>query len=439
MVNSTVIGTPVVPRGDCLRVHAPAASMASCVAAESRLRRILLSLTLIVLHAVTGTTSAAEAGDPSGATTRSGSAEVEAVYESMQRFLTDRAKSMGAVRAEHWRSRNFDSAEALEASVRPQRARLRALLGVPEQCAGDGRVRERTRIPAPEPLVLERVRILACGGRLQQSGLLGYRAGLKGSAPLVIVLHGTAASPERAFGLDDPRAYQTREYHHRVAARLAEAGYLVYAPQLVTERRDDPQTGFNRLRNEIDMRAAGAGYRLLGMELGQLMAVPGALRGAGMSAPGVLGVYGISLGGMIAYYLAALDTRVSAVVVSQWLEDRNRKLMGEPEDDPLWRHPAAGHAVLPGLLRYFDDAAVASLIAPRALFVEIGREDPRARSTPGVYQEISALYRRIGRPATAVCLEVAPGGHEVVLNGALLFLDRWLRNARDPKLREFCR
>jgi hypothetical protein len=397
------------------------------------------TLPVLALAAAVAVAVEAVAADARPGAPRSGSAEVDAGYDSMQRFLAGRVPGMATLRAENWRGRDLSSVEAFTASAHPQRERLRALLGVPPRCKGDGRLESRARVTAPDGLTIERVQIRSCGGALVQSGLVGYRAGLKGPAPLVVVLHGTAASPERAFGLDDPQAYQTREYHHRVAARLAEAGYLVYAPHLVTERRDDPQTGFNRLRNEIDLRAAGAGFRLLGLEIGQIMAAPGALRASGLARPGAMGVYGISLGGMLAYYYAALDPRVTAVAVSQWIEDRDRKLMGEPEDDPLWRHPAAGHAVTPGLLPHFDDAAVASLIAPRALFIEAGRDDPRARTAPAVYGRIKSLYRELRLPGAAACLELAPGGHEVVLNGARMFLDRWLRNARDPKLNEFCR
>jgi predicted dienelactone hydrolase len=397
----------------------------------ARFRLAALLSALFAAHA-----GAAASGAPAP---RSGSADVDAAYESMQRFLAGRASAMAPLRAESRRDRDTSSVEAFTASARPRRERLRALLGVPPQCKGGGKLESRARIAAPDGLTIERVQIRSCGGALLQSGLLGYGAVAKGPAPLVVVLHGTAASPERAFGLDDPKAYQAREYHHRVAARLAEAGYLVYVPYLVTERRDDPQTGFNRLRNEIDLRATAGGYRLTGLEIGQIMAAPGALRATGLARPGAVGVYGISLGGMLAYYYAALDPRVTAVVVSQWIEDRDRKLMGEVEDDPLWRHAAAGHAVTPGLLPQFDDAAVAALIVPRALFIEVGREDARARTAPAVYDEIKSVYRALRLPRVAACLELAPGGHDVVLNGARLFLDRWLRNASDPKLAEFCR
>ena len=66
-------------------------------------------------------------------------------------------------------------------------------------------------------------------------------------------------------------------------------------------------------------------------------------------------------GGLLAFYAGALDTRISAVCVSGYFDDRR----------DLWRQPIYRNVF--GLLEQFGDAEVAAMIAPRSLVVEAAR------------------------------------------------------------------
>ena len=91
--------------------------------------------------------------------------------------------------------------------------------------------------------------------------------------------------------------------------------------------------------------------------------------------PGI-GVFGYGEGGAIALYAAALDTRIDAVCVSGYFDDRNA----------VWTEPIDRNVF--GLLDQFGDAELASLVAPRTLDHR-GRQGPgirlsrRAREAPG--------------------------------------------------------
>jgi dienelactone hydrolase len=83
--------------------------------------------------------------------------------------------------------------------------------------------------------------------------------------------------------------------------------------------------------------------------------------------PTRLGVMGISGGGLAALFTAALDTRVSACVVSSYFNTFAASVL------------SISHCIdnyVPGLLALGEMPDLATLVAPRALFVENGRADP---------------------------------------------------------------
>ena len=72
-----------------------------------------------------------------------------------------------------------------------------------------------------------------------------------------------------------------------------------------------------------------------------------------------IGVAGYAEGGLIAFYASALDTRISAALVSGYFDSRQQ----------VWGKPIYRNVF--GLLDEFGDAEIASLIAPRATIIEL--------------------------------------------------------------------
>ena len=113
------------------------------------------------------------------------------------------------------------------------------------------------------------------------------------------------------------------------------------------------------------------GRTLIGYEVCKALAAVDALS-EGASLP--VGIYGYGEGGLLALFVAALDTRVAATVISGYWEGR-RAL----HEEPLYRN-------LFGCALLVDDAELSWLIAPRALIIEhatVDTVEAAPEATPG--------------------------------------------------------
>ena len=337
--------------------------------------------------------------------------------EGIDRYLNRLVERTGESRAAYWQ-RDFSSLSNYLTSVSRARKDLADLLGLPpdfreSNCPallsdqgvatnGTGEIRHWT---------------LATGnGALPLDALVGIPRNRPSPFPLVILFYGTGGSPERVFGLDG-----VPDYHRRMAAVLMEHGYLVFVPYIVTQTGANP----NQRRNQLDHRALAAGARLIGIELGQCMDALDYLSQLEIVDERHMTTYGISLGGFLSFHLAALDTRVAAAVVSQYIEDRIGKLAGRNYPEAYWQYENADWALFPGYLQRYTDYDIASLIAPRKLFIEVGRQDARSQPSRQVFEDIRGLYESLAQPAGSVALEIGEGGHEAFLAGSLEFLKQW--------------
>jgi dienelactone hydrolase len=133
-----------------------------------------------------------------------------------------------------------------------------------------------------------------------------------------------------------------------------------------------------------------------------------------------LGVAGLSYGATCALFLAAIDGRVRAAVVSGYLSS--------------WRaaHTVpwnmCGSQVMPGQLGMIEHLDVACLVAPRPLLVESGTQDlifpvEPARAT---VTALRTIYAHLGAPDDAVAHDVFDGDHRWHGTDVEPFLRRWL-------------
>jgi len=344
------------------------------------------------------------------------------VTREIHRFIDDRVERATLSRRIYWK-RDFSTLDKYLNGIERYREDLSKFYRVPEDCRSAEvpiRVSE-TFVGSVGDVDIHRWVLTLCNGQLTTVGLVGVRSGAKKPLPLVIAIHGTAGSPERIFGLDGKE-----DYHHRFALRLAERGYFVFAPLIVTELAANTHGSFNRSRNEVDNRGLSVGVRLAGIELGQIMGVIDYLLAGEVVDPHRVAVYGISLGGFLAFNLAALDTRIGVVVVSQYFEDMEGKFTGLEYPHPYWRYEDADYIFFQDILERFSSVDIASLIVPRKLFIEVGLQDPRVEPAKKNVREIKSIYSRLGLPEDSVQLGLEKGGHEVFLKGSLQFLNRYL-------------
>ena len=275
----------------------------------------------------------------------------------IDRFLTrETAESIGK-RGEYWQ-RAFSSPEAYDVSIRPNRGRLRIIIG-----AGDPRLPVRAlefvsstispaKVGETDAFTVEAVRwpvfegVYAEGLRLQPKGE---------PAASIVAIPDANQTPEMLVGLAPGLSPECQ-----LARRLAENGCEVLVPVLID--RQDTWSGnprINRFTNQphrewIYRQAFPLGRHIIGYEVQKVLAGVDFFEGRRHR----IGVAGYAEGGLIAFYAAALDPRIEAALVSGYFDSRER----------LWEEPI--YRNLFGLLREFGDAEIASLIAPRALIVE---------------------------------------------------------------------
>jgi dienelactone hydrolase len=298
------------------------------------------------------------------------------------------------------------------------RARLAALLG-----------------PEPErvPLDLEVRESVDCGTYQRDSIVFDSEAGMSVPAyllvphareapgPAVLAQHGHGPGKAEVCGLDDDASIEAiAEHHGDYGHQLATRGYVVLAPDLrcFGERVDwAPPDKYPCDLNLVHAYAAGANP--LAQNLWDLQRALDVLEQHPLVDPTRLGMVGLSYGGTMTLFLAALDERIRAAVVSGYFN--------------AWRDchrmpwNLCGSQVLPGMIDAIDHVDLGALVAPRSLLVETGTEDPIFPVGPAIREvtRLAPVFDVLGA-SDALEHDVFEGGHR--WNGELAypFLTRWL-------------
>jgi dienelactone hydrolase len=325
------------------------------------------------------------------------------MVDGIHRFLIAETERKVAERAGFW-NRDYSSPENYEQSIAPNRKRLRHMIG-----AVDERV---SQFPSPRSNIFPgRIEIAAGAGYrvfalrwrvfapvtsdsdgLEAEGLLLEPAGRPDAC--VVAIPDADCSPEMFVGLAPGLSREAQ-----FARRLAENGVQVIVPALIN--RNDAYSGiagirFTNLphREWIYRMGFEAGRHIIGLEVQKILAAVDWLKSANASSPLPIGVMGYGEGGLLALYSAALDTRITATVVSGYFQPR----------EDLWQEPI--YRDIWGLLREFGDAELAGLIAPRALIIEAS-QGPEVTGPPQADAEHPALACPNGKlkPISAQAVE----------------------------------
>jgi len=255
--------------------------------------------------------------------------------------------------------------------------------------------------------------------------LLLPKAG-KRPLPAVVCVSGHGRGLPDILGLDDagnPRAERNVGYAKEYALQCVEHGYAVLAIEQLAfgARRDDAA---RKAGPQVEScRPAACAAVLLGQTMGGWR-VWDAMRAIDYLAtrPEVdasrVATLGASGGGTTSLLTAAVDERVKVAVVSAYFNTFRDSIMSISHCPDNY---------VPGLLQDMEMYDIAGLVAPRALFVESGRNDrifpiAGSQTAAGKAREIYAAF---GVPQQ-FGYEVHDGGHEVHLVGAFDFLSNHL-------------
>jgi dienelactone hydrolase len=301
-----------------------------------------------------------------------------------------------------------------------------------------GRVRHRLGAllgptPAPVPLDVEVRGSEDCGSYRRDAVVFDVETTMSvpayllvphdrdAAGPAVLAVHGHGPGKDDVCGIDPPTPDASSEPRGDYAHALAERGYVVLAPDLrcFGERADwQPEDHYHCDVNLV--HAVMAGVNPLAQNLWDL----DLLGEHPLVDERRIGAVGFSYGATMTLFLAALDERVRAAVVSGYLSSWKRA------HRVPWN--MCGSQVMPGMLGSLEHVDVAALVAPRALLVETGREDvlfPEDAARRTVAQ-LRGVYATLGASDDALVHDVFDGEHQWHGRHVGTFLDHWLE--RDP-------
>jgi dienelactone hydrolase len=281
------------------------------------------------------------------------------MLDGIDRYLTRETAAAVDRRKDYWKP-DYSSPEAYVKSVSPNRERLRKIIGAVDP-----------RLPVKElefasstghgPKVAEfasytvyAVRWPVLPGVFGEGLLLEPKGKPKAR---VVAVPDAEQTPEMLVGLVPGLPAEGQFARH-----LAEQGCRVVVPTLIN--RQDTWSGSETLKRSTNQThrefvyrmAYEMGRHIIGYEVQKILAVVDWF--AQEKDPRPIGVFGYGEGGLLALYSSALDTRITATVVSGYFGPRE-----EVHKEPIYRNVWSQ-------LREFGDGEIVRLIVPRALIVE---------------------------------------------------------------------
>jgi dienelactone hydrolase len=223
--------------------------------------------------------------------------------------------------------------------------------------------------------------------------------------PLMLICHGHGGNGYQAF---DPKSI------YYFGERFAQKGYIVFAPNLGHEALEGlpSRISWGPFPKEVKFPFMGQRVWMVERSIDFMLTQPGV-------DPEKIGIAGLSNGGVTAMDAGALDPRLKLTIASGSLILHER----------MW-HKELVHCrcqyldQMEGVLDYYD---VFALIAPRALVVQNGFDDPifPVKSAVAAFEFIKKAYL-LENAADRVILDAHDGRHEFRMEIPIGWANRFL-------------
>ena len=240
--------------------------------------------------------------------------------------------------------------------------------------------------------------------------------------PTVLCLHGHGMSKDILAGVPRDEAERERMELLRgnFAAKFARAGFLTIAPDAAGfgERIEEASLGQTKNNcQHLSVNALSLGMSLQGIRVWEILRALDYLGARPDVQPDRIAVAGLSMGCEHAMYVAALDERVRASVLS----------CGPRAIIPDAKHISWCACLFsPGIFNEMDWPDITALIAPSPIQLQFGDVDyiplDLARETNSMLQRVYSLS---GAEPGALEYDEFPGAHEFHFEAALPFVERW--------------
>ena len=231
--------------------------------------------------------------------------------------------------------------------------------------------------------------------------------------PVVVCQHGLEGRPQNVALPQDDAAY------HAYGCRLAERGFVVFAPQ-------NPYIGYDSFR-VLQRQANPLRLSLFSFIVRQHERILEWLGSQSFVAPKRIGFYGISYGGKTAMRVPAILTNYALSICSADYNEWVRKNASTAYYPGTYLHTDEYEMFEFDLGNTFNYAEMSWLIFPRPFMVERGHSDGVGWDQ-WVGYEFAKTFRRynlLRLPERAV-IEWFDGPHEIHASGTFEFLHHWL-------------
>ncbi len=305
--------------------------------------------------------------------------------------------------------RDYSSTDAFERSVEPNRQQWRAILNPPE-LRKSGPLKKEPH-PYLNDIHAEWIELSLGPVTAQAILVIPEDASEDNPVPLIIAQHGIGSYPETPFSLNN-------DAYHSYARELLKSGFAVLAPMNL--RSMERRNYIERLCRLIDTT-------LPGIELARLQHLLDVVLTDPRVDPERVGMWGVSLGGMATMFWMPLEPRIKAGVVSAWFNHRQNKMALPDERYVSFLVVDEEHAFFRGWLTAFTDHDVVSLICPRPLLIQHGKND-RIAHWPQVIDEFNEAKKHYEKLniGDRINIDIFEGGHEARIETGIPFLVHWL-------------
>jgi dienelactone hydrolase len=342
-------------------------------------------------------------------------ARLRRMVEQMQEYTQALVRESEYRRAEYWKKADRSSVEKFEQTTRQYREQFATeLIGKFDEKLLPPNARTRKILDTPaftgyEVMLDVFPDVFAEGILLVPKGMkLGERR------PVVVCQHGLEGRPESV--VSDEKAEAT---YHRFAAKLAEEGFITYAPQ-------NPYIGRDKFR-VLQRKANPIGKTLFSIIVPQHQQTVDWLATLPFVDPERIAFYGLSYGGKTAMRVPSLVQRYCLSICSGDFNEWVWKCT-----TLRWNHGYVGMNEYEmfewNLANTFNYAEMAALIAPRPFMVERGHRDGVGLDEYVAYEyaKVRMLYDDL-KIGDRTAIEFFDGPHTIHGVGTFRFLHEKLK------------
>ena len=311
-----------------------------------------------------------------------------------------------------WRRTTLQKLQELTGYATMQTCPLRPR--ITETVKRDGYTRQRIEIQTEPGVVMPMYALIPHVGRPPYPVMLAPHG------------HGSGGKVSPAGCLDQPGiAAAVRTYNYNYGAQFVRAGFITFCPDArgFGERRE-PET-LDHLASscqQLSNMGMPLGQTVTGMwawDLHRLIDYAETRRDCDTKR---LGCAGLSGGGLQTLWVSAFDSRIRCAIVSGYFYGY--------EDSLLILHNNCACNYVPRLYEHVDIGDVGALIAPRALLIETGDDDPLngPRGLRNVKPQVAITrkaYRNFGE-ADRLKHVIFEGDHRWEGEHSIPWLRRWL-------------